>query len=125
MLGVVLWSHAADRKAVIWCEDHGDLAFYSGDEDETIEGFALDAGDLVRFEVTERKDVRHARNPRLVAQQQYPTLGADLKVASGIQVAPTPTHSVPGDGTGQVIRFPQRNRPAPEPSHSGMAHRAI
>ena len=27
MLGVVLWSDVSDRKAVIWCEDQGDLAY--------------------------------------------------------------------------------------------------
>ena len=30
MFGVVLWADPVDRKAVIWCEDHGDLAYFKG-----------------------------------------------------------------------------------------------
>lgn len=32
MLGVVLWADIDDRKAVIWCEDHGNLAYYTAAE---------------------------------------------------------------------------------------------
>ena len=30
MLGVVLWSDSSENNAVIWCEDHGDLAYFDG-----------------------------------------------------------------------------------------------
>ena len=50
MLGVVLWSDASDRKAVIWCEDQGDLAFMTAaDAVLNRDGF-FDAGDLVQFD---------------------------------------------------------------------------
>lgn len=30
MLGIIIWSDPEAHKAVIWCEDHGDLAFANG-----------------------------------------------------------------------------------------------
>ena len=27
MMGVIIWSDAVARKAVVWCDDHGELAF--------------------------------------------------------------------------------------------------
>ena len=30
MLGIVLWSSSDRRKAVVWCEDHGPLAYLTG-----------------------------------------------------------------------------------------------
>ncbi|HBS50292.1 MAG TPA: hypothetical protein DEA05_09535 [Rhodobacteraceae bacterium] len=66
MFGVVLWSDVEDRKAVIWCEDHGDLAFYRpGDNGAE---FSLDAGDLVQFDMTMDRHLRFVHNPRLVSE---------------------------------------------------------
>lgn len=33
MFGVVLWSNGVSGKAVIWCEDQGDLAFMNMRDD--------------------------------------------------------------------------------------------
>ncbi|MBV1896305.1 MAG: hypothetical protein KUG70_07595 [Rhodobacteraceae bacterium] len=66
MYGVVLWCDAQENKAVIWCEDHGDLAFYSKTEIEV--DLALDAGDWVQFEVTTERHLNIAHNPRLISQ---------------------------------------------------------
>ncbi|MFC0812911.1 hypothetical protein ACFHYO_12420 [Paracoccus panacisoli] len=30
MFGIVLWSSACRRQAVVWCEDHGALAYLAG-----------------------------------------------------------------------------------------------
>ena len=49
MLGVVLWSDAGDNKAVIWCEDHGDLAYFNGGVDDPASLMDFDAGDLVHL----------------------------------------------------------------------------
>lgn len=62
MFGVILWSNAADRKAVIWCEDQGDLAYY----DDSKGGLAqsndfLTAGDYVEFDVSAENSMRLAR----------------------------------------------------------------
>lgn len=69
MLGVVLWSDATDRKAVIWCEDQGDLAFMN-DADALLEQDTFfDAGDLVQFDMRVLDSKRRAFNPRLVMEQ--------------------------------------------------------
>ncbi|MHC9237873.1 hypothetical protein ACX9MO_19795 [Pseudooceanicola sp. 502str34] len=82
MFGVVLWSDSSDRKAVIWCEDHGDLAYFSAAEGEFCDGIALDAGDLVQFDLAEDRVMRRAQNPRIVAEEQYPSLATRLQEAN-------------------------------------------
>jgi hypothetical protein len=62
MYGVVLWADASDNKAVIWCEDHGNLAYYSASEHTAHQGVELDAGDLIQFDLREGLDFRSARN---------------------------------------------------------------
>jgi hypothetical protein len=69
MLGVILWSNAADRKAVIWCEDQGDLAFFTSPDDHIEASDFFDAGDLVQFELEVHASMRRAHNPRLVIEQ--------------------------------------------------------
>lgn len=74
MLGVVLWSDAADRKAVIWCEDQGDLAYVNAGNTVLQSGDFFDAGDLVQFDMEMRKSMRLANNPRLVIEKAGPEL---------------------------------------------------
>ncbi len=69
MLGVVLWSDASDGKAVIWCEDQGDLAYLNSKENVLQAGDFFDAGDLVQFDMEVSKSVRFANNPRLVIEK--------------------------------------------------------
>ena len=69
MLGVVLWSDASDRKAVIWCEDQGDLAYVSEFTSAMNSGDFFDAGDLVQFDMEMHKSMRLANNPRLVIEK--------------------------------------------------------
>ena len=69
MLGVVLWSDASDRKAVIWCEDQGDLAYVNGHVSVLNRDDFFDAGDLVQFDMEMCKSMRLANNPRLVAEK--------------------------------------------------------
>ncbi len=69
MLGVVLWSDASNGKAVIWCEDQGDLAYVKpADEVLGAEDF-FDAGDLVQFDMRTQQSLRIAHNPRLVVEK--------------------------------------------------------
>ena len=67
MYGVVLWSDARSNKAVFWCEDHGDLAYFQGDP-ATVNQMTscFDAGDLVQFEVYHEAKLRKALNPKVV-----------------------------------------------------------
>lgn len=78
MFGVVLWSDAKDRKAVIWCEDHGDLAYYVDPDQSALDGVSLDAGDLIQFDMRQDAHLRLARNPQLVVEQEYPDLASKL-----------------------------------------------
>ncbi len=78
MLGVVLWSDSAARKAVIWCEDHGDLAYYTGGNETEI-GHRLDEGDLVRFDLRVADRMRYASNPRIIESKGAPGLRESLR----------------------------------------------
>jgi hypothetical protein len=74
MLGVVLWSDASDGKAVIWCEDQGDLAYVNATDGVLRSGDFFDAGDLVQFDMEMCQSMRLANNPRLVIEKA----GAEL-----------------------------------------------
>lgn len=64
MLGLVLWSDGAARRALIWCEDHGDLAWYES------EGTAASvcAGDLVHVALDRTEGPRRAHALWIVAR---------------------------------------------------------
>lgn len=116
MYGVVLWSNTEEKKAVIWCEDHGDLAYYrqSGSDGPV----SLDAGDWVQFDLTLDRHMRFAHNPRLVAEGVCSGL-ADSLIASGAQTGPQPisTPIAHGRGSAEVIPF------AAGPARQGLRHR--
>ena len=67
MIGVILWSNPAKEKAVIWCEDHGALAYLQGQENLLFPGCWPEAGDLVELELETVNDLRHARAVSLVS----------------------------------------------------------
>jgi hypothetical protein len=100
MIGVVLWSDTTDRKAVIWCEDHGDLAFYTKSQDSAAQDFSMDAGDLVQFDLTVDRHLRFAHNPRLVADGLYPDLADSLSDFQGAPPART--------GSAEIVPFKPR-----------------
>lgn len=81
MFGVVLWSDRQRNRAVIWCEDHGDLAFFKGEGADGAENSDIEPGDLVQFDLRREKHMRLASNPRVVASEEYPTLARDLQQA--------------------------------------------
>lgn len=97
MLGVVLWSDAADRKAVIWCEDQGDLAYVNEGNTVLQSGDFFDAGDLVQFDMETRKSMRLANNPRLVIQKAGPDLPEVLRNGA--------LSSIGDDDTTNVVPF--------------------
>lgn len=88
MYGVVLWSDRKRNKAVIWCEDHQNLAFFKRDCDAAeVSQFA--PGDLVEFDLREENELRLAVDPCLVAPHEYPAIAANLKSATaGLQREP-------------------------------------
>ncbi|WP_050530200.1 hypothetical protein [Pseudaestuariivita atlantica] len=96
MIGVVLWCDAAQSKAVIWCEDHGKLAYYTPDHASIHDGSlvdtvtGLDAGDLIRFELSESEQLRFAHNPEVLSDLAYPALANTLKSVRADEGASTP-----------------------------------
>lgn len=99
MFGVVLWSDMDERKAVIWCEDHGDLAFYSQGEQSdrsVMDGVSLDAGDLIQFDMRQEHKWRLARNPQRIGQTHCPSVAKTLMDHAATQPArPDVPHGVP------------------------------
>lgn len=101
MIGVVLWSSKKENEAIIWCEDHGELAFFNGEHSEGQLGCSMDAGDLVSFELTQERRGRRAFNPRVISEQEFPMVASTLAAGAaqvGGQLPPI----------NNVIPFPSR-----------------
>lgn len=79
MFGVVLWSDADAQKAVIWCEDQGELAYYTPCERSVHDAPTLDAGDLIQFDVVVQKNMRTVTNPQLLEPSHSPDLPMNLR----------------------------------------------
>lgn len=107
MFGVVLWSDNLDNKAVIWCEDHGDLAFFNGGTEIPFELPDLDPGDLVQFDLKQDRNLRYARNPRRVAQGQYEPLAEVLGGSTQIRVEPPIAPVRFAESDRKVVPFPK------------------
>lgn len=58
MLGIILWSNAVSRQAVIWCEDHGPLAYLAGRVGTAVTGAWPGEGSLVEVETITEGGVR-------------------------------------------------------------------
>ncbi|MGR3758908.1 hypothetical protein ACUXV3_02070 [Roseobacteraceae bacterium NS-SX3] len=102
MIGVVLWSDAALQKAVIWCEDQGDLAFYKqGDAARTQR---LHTGDWVEFDVKLAGSLRLAEHPVVLDEPGCPDVAARLaSMASGAAGG-----AANGASRGNVVPFTAR-----------------
>ena len=81
MYGVVIWSDQLKNRAVIWCEDHGDLAYFRGDS-AGAEVSEIGPGDLVEFDLAASDGLRLADAPRLVAPKSHPHIARALKRAT-------------------------------------------
>lgn len=100
MSGVVLWADKCDGKAVIWCEDQGDLAYFtSGTLSDVHSGAALDAGDLISFDFEQKSNIRLAYRPELLNAAHAPGL-ADSLPAEQKPSCP------PRGGLSNVVPFP-------------------
>lgn len=102
MFGVVLWSDAAAQKAVIWCEDQGELAFYTPADVSVDDAPSLDAGDLIRFDVILQENVRKARNPEVLMPSHSPELPQKLRSCSSDIPVQNPTKKAAAS-TGKVV----------------------
>jgi len=110
MMGVVLWSDTEDQKAVFWCEDHGDLAYFDASLDETLEQRLLHPGDMVQFDVSVVRKVRRAHNASLVETEVCNGLQEKLRDEARQNddplVAPLPANVV------QLVPREAQRRPA-------------
>lgn len=60
MYGVILWSDLQTGTAVVWCEEHGEIAYFENPDPQAQSTLSarspLDAGDLVQFDLMPRQD---------------------------------------------------------------------
>lgn len=112
MIGVVLWNDQTLNKAVIWCDDQGDLAFYS---DKTGNGMQeLNPGDWVEFDLTLGGNFRIADNLCVLMEQGSPELAERLSEATGTEQGPARAKGTrpAKQDQGTIVPFPLS---APEP----------
>ncbi len=109
MIGVILWRDVDDGKAVIWCEDQGDLAYLDRLEDilDPVTSFAV--GDVVRFDMTIERHMRLARNVTRLLDNWGSTLGDALR-----KVPNDPDSVETSTGT-QILAFADRKALASKP----------
>lgn len=96
MFGVVLWSNPDEGKAVIWCEDQGDLAYVEPGGFGS-DPLAIEAGDLVELEFSSTSQSRSVESARLVERQAYPSIADKL---TGYDKTP---HA--RTGSAEIIKF--------------------
>ncbi|MEX0370647.1 MAG: hypothetical protein AB3N09_08455 [Tateyamaria sp.] len=68
MIGVILWSDPTARKAVIWCEDQGDLAYLSPSASPDLPDTFFDVGDMVEFDGRTERNMRKVERVRRLDQ---------------------------------------------------------
>lgn len=87
MIGVVVWSSAERKKAVIWCEDQGALAYLQGSDMLTVGTAWPVAGDLLELDSETVGDLRYARSVSLLDRRHCVEL-PDLLKESSVQDRP-------------------------------------
>lgn len=107
MLGVVIWSAEAESKAIIWCEDHGELAFLGQTPHSTVSAERFREGDLIQFDLTELDNLRFARNPKRIAQHYCSDLGSVLENARAVKNTITVQKKDRTQGCSALIDFDQ------------------
>jgi len=108
MYGVVLWSEPYVKKAVIWCEDQGNLAYYDAGDTlcEPSHSF-FEAGDYVEFDVSMDRDLRRARNAQAILTSQPSVLPHTLDNVDALSkhnIRKLPTDAGP-HRSGRVIQL--------------------
>ncbi|EDQ04025.1 hypothetical protein DSM14862_01250 [Sulfitobacter indolifex] len=109
MIGVVLWSDNSAGKAVFWCEDQGDLAYYEVPAARVGGSAEFDTGDLVQFNVSVHRKLRIADTPQLVQGRA----GTHLPEALRNDGKTTATRDAPDTPhmTAQIIPFIKKAGP--------------
>lgn len=115
MLGVVVWSKESAQAAVIWCEDHGEIAYLKGyhglaEQPDYTSADPLPPrwpaiGDLVTLEIGTTSNLRLARNVSVIEAEWGPALPRALQdAARGLEV------------TRAGVAVPRHMSLAPEPA---------
>lgn len=82
MLGIVLWADQEARKAVIWCNDHGKLAFITADSHLDATAAIPSEGSLCGIETIERGEMRLCVSIKLICPDVLPLLAESLLEAA-------------------------------------------
>ncbi|TNJ44067.1 hypothetical protein [Phaeobacter sp. B1627] len=121
MIGVVVWSDAARKKAVIWCEDQRDLA-YSLLPEGAVGQLLMSKGDLVEFETRYEGALRIAENVRVVENSRRSGL-ADALRGSGESARRDTRAGRDAPGRDMALREPNLGRlRAPKPLSNSGSH---
>lgn len=109
MYGAVLWSDRCTNRALIWCEDHGSLAFFEGGNAELADTSTFEEGDLVSFKIRDGRGMRLAFEVEVVSSEQYPCLAEDLRGLTEAENLP----STPGqsDAGCKIVPFTGSHEP--------------
>ena len=118
MIGIVLWSDTRDSKAVIWCEDHGELAYYRRPAHGA--HVFMDAGDLVQFDVKEVDKYLRVVNPRRVLERVVPDVEASLRAAKSKSDGENDSRVRLGEN---VLPFPRLAQSQGDPATDGELER--
>ena len=89
MYGAVLWADRCTNRALIWCEDHGDLAFFEGEPTSMSDASEFEEGDFVAFKIRDGRGMRLAFEVKVVTSDEYPRLARDLRGAASKDAAAT------------------------------------
>ena len=107
MFGVVLWSNNDENSAILWCEDHRDLAVLQHEDMANRSVRFLEAGDLLSFDIVEENGVRRARNPVIVAPGHMPDIKRNLVRVMRKQTDDAALPATrPTTEFGQIVDFP-------------------
>lgn len=96
MIGVVLWCDLTAGKAVIWCDDQGDLAFFNQPDCSqqcTEDRLEISVGDWVTFDLELQDSFRMAKEVQLLREPGSPHLVQDLVSESAIAPLGQPGHA--------------------------------
>lgn len=100
MIGYVLWGDSNAGKAIIWCEDQGDLAYYCKAHDSS--RTSVCKGDWVQFDLEEDGNLRLAANTRILEGQTYPALSEMLLDCGSVQPTEARVSSIDSGLTAQA-----------------------
>lgn len=74
MRGVIIWHCQNTRRAVVWCDDSGELAYASDDMAWANPKQPVAIGDYVAFDLRSSVSARSCANLRLIEQAHAPGL---------------------------------------------------